>query len=217
LSELLKEIKVISFDMEGTLIDHAYSKSIWENDIPTLYAKKNNINISEAKRRVFLEYDSIGDSRPEWYDVGYWFNRFDLNSDWHELAKRRANTVKVYPEIDWVLQHLSKLRPLIICSNTIRDFLDVQVKEVGNYFTRVFSAPSDFDMVKKDTQFYEIILDILDLDPCQLVHVGDHYKYDYLSARQLGIRAFYMDRSCESAGQYAICNLDEFVSILENP
>lgn len=216
LSDLLNDIKVISFDMEGTLIDHTYSNTIWDNDIPMLYAKKNYIDIVESRRRVFSEYEAVGDSKPEWYDVGYWFDRFGLNGDWCELAERRATVVKVYPEIDRVLRHLSKLYPLIICSNTIRAFLDVQVKEIGNFFTHVFSAPSDFGMVKKDTQFYEIILGLLDLKPDELVHVGDHYKYDYLSARELGIRAYFMDRSCESSGRHIICDLEEFAAILEN-
>jgi FMN phosphatase YigB (HAD superfamily) len=214
---ILKDIKIISFDMEGTLIDHTYSKTIWEKDIPKLYAKKNDLDYCEAKRLVLSEYESVGDSRPEWYDVGYWFNRFGFDGDWRDLAERRSELVSAYSEVDGVLTRLSRLFPLIVCSNTIRDFLEVQLRGVGRYFMKVFSAPSDFYTVKKDNHFYEMVTTQLDIQPCELVHVGDNYKYDYLAAKELGLKAFYLDRSCQKRGPGIVCSLEEFEDALENP
>ncbi|RLI15988.1 HAD family hydrolase, partial [Candidatus Bathyarchaeota archaeon] len=68
-------LEVVSFDMEGTLITPRFSELIWEYDIPRLYAEQHGLTLEEARRRVFEEYMEIGDERPEWYDIEYWFRR----------------------------------------------------------------------------------------------------------------------------------------------
>ena len=74
--------------MEGTLITHRFSRTIWEQDIPALYAERHGLEPSEARRRVFKEYESIGELRPEWYDLEYWFRRFDLQGDCYTRSQR---------------------------------------------------------------------------------------------------------------------------------
>jgi putative hydrolase of the HAD superfamily len=43
-----------------------------------------------------------------------------------------------------------------------------------------------------------------------MVHVGDHYEFDYLVPRALGIRAFYLDRSARSSEDSVIRDLADF-------
>ncbi len=40
-----------------------------------------------------------------------------------------------------------------------------------------------------------------------VVHVGDHYEFDYLVPRSLGIHALYLDRSGEKKGDFVIQDL----------
>jgi hypothetical protein len=42
-------IGVVSFDMEGTLIDNNFSDLIWETDIPRLYGQKHGLDIETAR------------------------------------------------------------------------------------------------------------------------------------------------------------------------
>ena len=41
---------------------------------------------------------------------------------------------------------------------------------------------------------------MLNVSPADLVHVGDHYEFDYLVPRAVGIQAFYLDRSARREG-----------------
>jgi putative hydrolase of the HAD superfamily len=105
--------------------------------------------------------------------------------------------------------------PLVVSSNTIREFLEVQVEEVGDYFTHVFSAPSDFHSVKKDQDFYRRIIGVLGIEPHEMIHVGDHHTYDYLAARSLGVEAYHLDRTGNARGEETVGSLTEFMERLE--
>jgi len=208
-------MKHISFDMEGTLIDHGYSEHIWGTDIPQLYAEKHGVDLEEARRRVFHEYDQVGDARPEWYDVGYWFRRLGLPGDWMELPERRRDLIRVYPDAKIALEALVSEHSLVVSSNTIRELLEVQVEEVGDYFTHVFSAPSDYRSVKKDQDFYSRIIGVLGIEPNEMIHVGDHYTYDYLAAQSIGVEAYHLDRTGKTRGEDTLGSLTEFMERLK--
>ena len=203
-------LEVVSFDMEGTLITPRFSELIWEYDIPRLYAEQHGLTLEEARRRVFEEYMEIGDERPEWYDIEYWFRRLRLPGDWRELLELRREAIEVYPEVRGVLERLSKRYRLIVTSNTIREFLEVQLEGLEGYFTYIFSAPSDFGEVKKTEDFYRRICGILEVQPSSMAHVGDHWKFDYLVPRSLGVEAYYLDRAGERRGEHIVHDLEEF-------
>jgi len=203
-------IEVVSFDMEGTLVDPSFSNLIWEVDIPRLYAEQRGISLEDAQEQVLGEYLEVGDERPEWYDVSYWFRRLGLSGDWRELLEHRRDACRVYPEARGVLQRLQDGYTLIVTSNTIREFLEVQLEDLDGFFTHIFSAPSDFGEVKKSPEFYRSICQITGAAPEALAHVGDHLKFDYEAPMQLGVHAYHLDRSGESTGDHVVHDLEEF-------
>lgn len=205
---------MVSLDMEGTLIDHSFSNAIWEHEIPRLYAKKHGLDVDVALARVRAEYDTVGEGRKEWYDVDYWFRRLGLEADWRKLIRERVDLIHVYPDAAEALRRLGEAYPLMVSSNTIREFLELQVEAVGEPFTRVFSAPSDFGTVKKDAGFYRMILDEIGLKPLQVAHVGDHIEFDYRVAKNLGMEAYYLNRSGECMGPDTVRDLLEFADRL---
>ncbi len=215
----MDRIEVVSFDVESTLVDSRFSDLIWETDIPRLYAEQHGVSLEAAQEHVLGEYRQVGDERPEWYDVGYWFRRLGLSGDWRRLLELRRDTCRVYPEVRGVLDRLQSRYVLIVTSNTIREFLEVQLRELSGFFTRIFSAPSDFGAVKKSAEFYRRICQIMETEPEALAHVGDHLKFDYDAPRELKIHAYYLDRSGEATGDHVVHDLDEFehrIEIIEN-
>jgi putative hydrolase of the HAD superfamily len=212
----MKDIQVISFDMEGTLIDHSFSIHIWEMDIPRLYAEKHDLDEETARNRIFKLYERIGENNILWYDVGYWFDRLGLEGDWRELPEHRREMCRVYPEVSGVLNRLTERYPLVVTSNTIREFLEVQLDCFEVSFDHVFSAPSDFGEVKKSRDFYQRICDVIGIKPEELLHVGDHYRFDYIAAKDLGVNAYYLDRSGNETGEDVVHNLEDFEKILDN-
>jgi putative hydrolase of the HAD superfamily len=207
-------IRVVSFDMEGTLVDHSYSKQIWEGDIPALFAEAHGLPLEEARRKVFTEYADIGEGRQEWYDMGYWWRRLGLPHYWRNLPQRRKTECRVYPDTQPALNRLGKQYPLIVSSNTIREFLQIQLSCIEYPFSRVFSAPTDFNAVKKAPDFYQRICDILEIKPEELAHVGDNEEFDYRAPKQLGVEAYHLDRNGELDGERVVHDLNEFASKL---
>ena len=203
-------IKVESFDMEGTHDDHTFSNLIWEADMPRLYAEEHGVGLDEAKKMVLSEYMTVGDQRAEWYDVGYWFRRLGLPGDWRDLLRTRGDTCTPYAEANGVLRRLGRRYALVVTSNTIREFLEVQLRCLDTPFARVFSAPSDFNDVKKSPVFYSRVCRELGVNPAEVAHVGDHPIYDYEAARALGMRAYHLDRSGKATGVDIVHDLVEF-------
>ncbi|MHA2109612.1 MAG: HAD family hydrolase, partial [Candidatus Hodarchaeales archaeon] len=70
-------LKVVSFDMVGTLLDSSFEDHVWNTLIPQLYARKRGINFEEAKEYILREYDNIGNKDIRWYLPSYWFNHFN--------------------------------------------------------------------------------------------------------------------------------------------
>jgi len=203
--------KFISFDMDGTLIDPEFTDWVWSHGIPTLYAQKSGIPFEEAKAFVEEEYRKVGEGAVEWYDIKYWFRFFALKVDWRALMEQYVDKIKVYPDVAYVLDRCKEMFPLILTSNAGREFIDIEMEAtgLGRYFDRIFSATSDFGDVKKTARFYHRICEILGANPHEIVHVGDHFEFDYLVPRTLGIHAFYLDRSGGKRGDFVLCDLKE--------
>ena len=117
-----------------------------------------------------------------------------------------VDKINVYPDVNPLLDRLKERFKLVLTSNAGREFIDVEMEAtgLGRYFDRIFSATSDFREVKKTPRFYQRVCEILKVPPGDLVHVGDHYEFDYLVPRAVGIRAFYLDRSAQQDGEFIL-------------
>jgi putative hydrolase of the HAD superfamily len=201
--------KIISFDMDGTLVDPEFTDWVWLHGIPTLYAEKVRVPFEEAKHFVVEEYLKVGEGAIEWYDIKYWFEFFKLEQNWKVLMERYIDKINIYPDVNHLLGRLRDRFQLVLTSNAGREFIDVEMEATGlrRYFDRIFSATSDFGEVKKTMGFYKRICQILGARPQEIVHVGDHYEFDYLVPRSLGIHAFYLDRSGKNQGNLILRDL----------
>ena len=209
-------IKVVSFDLDGTLVDWSFTDAFWFDCIPRLYAQRWGLGQGEALKEVRRQYDEAGLDRLEWYDIGYWWARFDLPGDWKQLLKECRSKVRAYPDALPALEALRGKYRLIVISNATRELAEVEVEHGGlkGYIKRVFSATSDFKVVKKTGEFYLQVLKEIGVTPVEVVHVGDNYAFDYMAAREAGIRAYFLDRSGKHSGSFVVKDLKEFAQKL---
>jgi FMN phosphatase YigB (HAD superfamily) len=209
--------KIISFDMDGTLVDPEFTDWVWLHGIPTLYAEKVGLPFEEAKQFVVEEYLKVGEGAIEWYDIKYWFEFFRLAQNWKDLMERYVDKINIYPDSNDLLDRLRDRFPLVLTSNAGREFIDVEMEATGlrKYFKQIFSATSDFRMVKKTIDFYRRICEILKAEPQEIIHVGDHYEFDYLVPQSLGIYAYYLDRSGERKGDFVLSDLRDLEKKLQ--
>jgi putative hydrolase of the HAD superfamily len=188
---------IISFDLDGTIMTSEYADRVWLEGLPTIYANEKHTTLAKAKKILTTAYDTIGDHTPEWYDLSYWFTRYKLKTPWKELLYQYTDYLKPYQDAIDTLKILSNHYPLIITSNAKREFIEIELQhtKLTDYFTQIYSSLTDFNQVKKHPQIYQQICTLLKIQPHQLIHIGDHYEYDYKSPQKIGIQAYYLDRN----------------------
>lgn len=205
---------MISFDAEGTVVTTQFSTVIWYEAIPDRLARQRGIGLEEAREHIKREYARLGEQRVEWYDVRYWFEQFSLG-DYREVLEAHRPAAGVYPDTAETLSALGRERPLIVSSASSRDFLDLLLEPIRTHFTQVFSCISDYRLLKT-VDFYDRVCGSMGVTPQEVVHVGDNWNGDYVAPRELGIRAFFLDREGVREGEDVVRSLAEFRSILES-
>ena len=210
----MKQIELISFDAEGTVVTPDFSQAIWHEAIPALYAQKNGLDLTQAKSRIREEYDTIGDQRLEWYDIEYWFNYLGLGSS-EPVIQSCLSKIAYYPEVTEVLSSLAGEYKLIVASGTPMELLSFLLRDIKPYFVRVFSSVSHYEQLKSPN-FYLRICEEMGFKPGQVIHVGDNWQFDFLNARQAGINAFYIDRLGRNH-QESLSDLTQLQHILLSP
>ena len=211
-------IKIISFDLDNTLVTSKFADLVWLEGLPKIYSIEKNVSFDEAKNILIKAYDDVGEDKIEWYDLQYWFNRYNLVSDWSKLLDKYRYAISLYPEIKEVLEVLSKKFELAIISNAKREFINTILNQtnIKPYFNHIFSSTSDFHEVKKTATFYKLILEKLGISNNEIIHVGDHEYFDVAIPISLNIVAYYLDRYNKKNGDNIVHDLREFqIKVLE--
>ena len=206
-------LKIISFDVDGTLVDLEYNDLIWFKEIPELIAKKKRISFEKSLKYVGEEYNKLGEHNLNWYDINYWVTYFGLKVSPNNILDKYESQVKIFPEVISLLEELKENFILIIISSMPREFLIPKMKKLGKYFKFSFSALSDFKELK-NSEIYSKISKTLNVLPEQILHIGDHWEFDYLAAQKAGMKAIYLDRSNIKKGNCIINNLTEIKRVI---
>lgn len=211
----MPKIKLITFDLDGTLIDRKFDAVLWHREIPRLYAKRHGIGYRQAREIVETAYASLGDSDRRWYDISYWFRRFDLRVPYEKVIRDLQGHIGLYKDAKPTLAALHRRYRLVLVSNTLRAFLKLKLKTegIGKYFDRCHSITSDFGGVKSATVFKKILRKEK-AKPAETVHVGDHFDFDYLVPKRIGIRAILVDRKGRHKGRNVVRSLKSIERII---
>lgn len=208
---------VISFDMDGTLVSSRFVESVWMEGVPRLFAERHGMDYKAARETVIGEYMKIGSDHLEWYDLQYWLDRFGIRMNKFDLLDIYKDEVEMYPEVEEVLADLSSSGyRLIITSNAAREFIEFELDGLSDRFDRIFSATSDFRDVKKSAGVYSMVCESIGKRPVEVLHIGDHYVYDYESPIEAGLDAIFLDRKGERTGVEVVGDLREAVERILN-
>lgn len=188
-----------------------FSYAIWFEMIPRRYAARYGIQLEEALKNIKMEYTSVGDQRLEWYDVQYWFSRFDLGQA--DIAMEELqDRVIYYSETKEILAALGKKYRLSVASGSPRPFLKHLLRDIQHNFASIFSSTSDFKQVKT-AEFYKNMCRMLEVEPWQVVHVGDNRQFDFLEPASIGIRSFHLDREDTAGNSSSLRNLTQLADL----
>lgn len=212
----IKDAKIISFDLDGTLVDMNFDDIIWQKEIPSSFAKKNNVSFEEARKIVFSEYYKalFIEKTRRWTDVEFWFERFDLGSV-EDMLREAEKHVIIYEDTLEILKYLKEKYKLIIISNAHLKFIDVKLRREGlrDYFDKIISAPEELGM-NKNKSIFLTVADLLGVKPSEMVHVGDSIQSDFDAATIAGLNAILIDRSGDHEGNNIIHSLLDLKRIL---
>ena len=211
-----QKTKIVSFDVDGTLVDAEFNDLVWLEEIPLLYAEKEGISFKEAYRFILGEYEKIGEKDLRWYDMNYWLRTFGIDRSYNEILQKYEEKIEIYPDARAILEALKESFPMIVITVMPREFLEIKLKRLNSYFSETFSTISDFKDVKTSHVYSEICLR-LNIEVDELLHVGDSWQMDYLEPVKAGVKAFYIDRTGGKEGDNVIKSLEELTPLLKRP
>jgi putative hydrolase of the HAD superfamily len=211
-------INLVSFDLDGTLVKSTFADKVWLEGLPNLYSNEKNISIKQAKQYIYNLYEKVGENRKEWYDIDWWFKRFDLKQSWKNLLDNYKHYIKLYNDTIETLDKLTKKFKLIIISNAKKEFIEIQLREtnIKPYFEHVFSSLSDFNFVKKTPDVYKKVLNFLNIKSNEIIHIGDNFEFDYKCPQRIGIKSIYLDRKKTKKADNIIFSLNEIEKVISN-
>lgn len=200
----------ISFDLDGTLTTTSFADSVWLEGLPRLLAGKSGMSFESARQACIEAYAGVGDDSLLWYRLPHWLGHFGLEGvDGDSLIEGFSSRLELFDDVLPVLESLREEgHDLILFSNAARPFLNLEVARCGlePFFTTIISVSDDWGMVKSDPRAF---LKLKSLAGPDLVHVGDHLKFDYQVPRSLGIPAYLVSRDPQPRPEGALASLHE--------
>lgn len=204
----LKNIEVVSFDVDGTLVSMDFNNMIWMEELPALIGRKKGMSLEEAMEYTISEYEKVGENDMRWYEMNHWIRHFGLDTTFEAIVSKYASKVEIFPDVIPTLERLKSRFTLILTTAMPREFLDVKIKDFKGFFKFDFSVISDFKLLKTPESYLNIC-NILNIFPSELIHIGDHWEFDYIAPKEAGANAIFLDRKKKRAGDSIIYNLGE--------
>ncbi|WP_406858046.1 haloacid dehalogenase type II [Alsobacter sp. KACC 23698] len=107
-----------------------------------------------------------------------------------------------HPDVPAGLATVAKEIPLVILSNASDDQIMHNVEKLGAPFHRVFTA-QQANAYKPRFQAFEYMFDMLGCNPEDVMHCSSSFRYDLMSAYDLGIKhKVWVNRGHEPANPY---------------
>ncbi|MEN3367906.1 MAG: hypothetical protein V7609_49 [Verrucomicrobiota bacterium] len=206
-------LKAIFFDAAGTLlyltqsVGHHYAL-VGSKIGLTLDVGELNRAFAPAWRAMPCR-DAIGSPREnddkDWWrkivnrvltDVAPSLNELDRDN-FFEIAYEHfaeAGVWELYPEVIEVLENLRPRFQLAVVSNFDgRLRLILEQLGISKFFSHIFIS-SEIGADKPDPEIFRRALHIANLQPNQVLHVGDDPKRDWEAARSAGLEVFQLER-----------------------
>lgn len=186
-------IKYISLDLQGTLSNSKFSDNFWLEIIPQKYAEKFKITIEEAKQVLKQKFKEYGVYNILYYNDEYWSEFLSFNT------LEELNKSKIKPEINKELYtYINKINlPKIIISTTTDLFINYELKEKVKDFEKIYSCVDYFKIGGKTKKVYQKVAKELNVNPEEILHIGDNYLMDVENAKKAGVNALLYDDNIE--------------------
>ena len=205
--------KYISFDCYGTLIDFAMGPTAQE-----IYADRVDGDAMGPFLKSFKWYrldEVLGPWKP-FLDVVV--NSLVRTCKAHGVEYRESDGQRVYdaivtwqphPNVVETLSAVAEHYPLVILSNSMVDLIPYSVAHLQAPFHAVYTA-EEAQAYKPRAQAFEFMFDSLGCGPDQMMHCSSSFRYDLMTADDLGFMAkALIDRGHEADADYPVSRLSD--------
>ncbi len=207
MTEKFKDIRVVIFDLYGTLIHPATEAKVYSN-IFTDIGLNNPKELKEARIIALTEdFDSLTSLvkklKPR--------VKIDIKKYEQEL-KLEINSTRPYPEVTTVLRYLiEKNIKLGLISNLASSYKSAFARSnLTEYFNNILFS-CDIGLKKPDSRIYNIMIKQFQIIPSQALMIGDNIYTDVAGPKAIGMNAIHLDRNKLDSDQSdnSIKSLDE--------
>ena len=157
---------------------------------------------------IRAQYEAVGDTNIEWYHIDLWLKKFDLSVSQTPFSIALKSYIEAFPDTLEVLQTLATRYTLVVASNAARIFVEKELSHTGLYVISPvsFQQPPISAWSKRKAVLQEALQYFKRTSPDEIVHIGDHFAFDFETPSQLGIEAYHIvydvpSESDESSGQ----------------
>lgn len=185
--------KVISFDLQGTLSDNAFSDEFWIKLLPTLYSESRKVSLEEAKEALRTRFKEYGKHDYRYYSIQYWIKELDLKLKFDDIRKQINSKPFLFADTLEIIEELYGKVKLIIISSTTNEFIDAELGDKRKYFDHVYSSLDNFGVAGKPKELYLKIAKILSIKPSEMIHIGNSEESDIRNAKEAGLHTFFFD------------------------
>lgn len=227
----LKHIKAIIFDLEGTLLDRKKSRDKFiEEQYERFHDYLVRVQASDYRNK-FIELDDDEDhDKPDVYkEIIKQFNvdRLSWKDLFHDFEMHFYRYVFPFYDTPYTLQKLKKAGYKTgIIANGKSSIKHYRVYALGiEDYVNHLSTSEAVGFRKPHPRIYEDIIEKLNVDPSEVVYVGDDALNDVAPARAMGmVSVWYRHKQGESDLEplasemdYEISTLEEILDILNIP
>tara|TARA_Y100000766_G_C18799924_1_gene552506 strand:- start:93 stop:788 length:696 start_codon:yes stop_codon:yes gene_type:complete len=227
----LKNVSVISLDLDDTLwsiwpvIDRAEDilyKHICEK-FPLIGEDLNAQDLRKFRNNMHGDRPDLAHDLTELRRISFesLLEKYGYDPSYsHKLIEKfmdLRHDVDVFPDVLPALSDLSDRFKLVTLSN---GNADISRLDIGKFFSGQINAKIA-GVKKPDRKIFHMICKFFNIEPCNIVHIGDHPVEDVIGAKESGLHAVWMNRKGESwqhdmNPDAEISVLTELVSLLDD-
>jgi 2-haloalkanoic acid dehalogenase type II len=225
-------IKAIILDFGGTLADGGMDWEPYHEAIKVMLMGKGYlVEMKEIKDALRATLGSLNRIRAQGKEMTFeevyalFLRRLGVTDNEETLVELHENFKQYYKTeyfhcVEDVLKELSSNYKVALLSNTISDLPRLVLERSGydKYFDHI-ACSRDLGVRKPNPQAFHMILNKLNLNPIEVVHVGDSVKADMYGACNVGITGIWIRTPNQPPWSghtiTSICELPSFLRKME--
>lgn len=158
-----QQIDTVLLDMDGTLLDKHFDDYFWEEYVPQIYAKQNNISIFTAEDELLARYREQEGSLA-WTDLDFWSQELDL--DLERMKQEVDHLIQVHPYVLEFLDFCKGIgKKVVMVTNAHPKTLAIKMaktKLAGEFDALICS--DEIGVAKEDPSFWGKLAAKIDFD-----------------------------------------------------